>query len=165
MIGELPTLPPRARTDTKRYLIERLRGPLRQAMTQRGYSFAELAAVLTRAGLTVHASTLRQYLGPINPRRVAPPTDKPATDDPSPARAGRGAASSERPGAGAVGSPEALARLESALADVPSGPPPAQPVQPTSPAVRPRPDDPPYCPPGTFVPRPDLPIDWYKPSS
>jgi hypothetical protein len=167
VIGELPTIPPRARTDTKRYLIERLREPLRQAMTQRGYSFAGLAAILTQAGLTVHASTLRQYLGPIHPRRVAPrsdqpPTDKPATGEPSPARAGRETAPSARPRAGAVGSPEALARLESAWAGTPSGPPPAQAA---APAARPRSDDPPYCPPGTFVPRPDLPIEeWYKPS-
>jgi len=83
VIGELPTIPPRARTDTKRYLIERLRGPLRQAMTQRGYSFAGLAAILTQAGLTVHASTLRQYLGPIHPRRVTPRSDQPATDQPA----------------------------------------------------------------------------------
>ena len=159
VIGELPTIPPRARTDTKRYLIERLRGPLLQAMTQRGCSFAGLAAILTQAGLTVHASTLRQYLGPTHPRRVAPPTDQPPTGEPSPAQAVRGAASSERPGAGVVGSPEALARLESALAGAPSGPPPAPPTERSGPA------DPPYCPPGTFIPRPDLPIDWYQPSS
>ena len=52
------------RTDTKRFAIERLREPLRQAQAQ-GYSLAQLAAILTRAGLTVHASTLRQYLGPV----------------------------------------------------------------------------------------------------
>ena len=149
-IGELPTIPPRARTDTKRYLIEQLRGPLRQAMTQRGYSFAELAAALTREGLTVHASTLRQYLGPIDPRRVAPPTDPPPTAEPSPARAGRtaaaAAAASERPGAGAAGSPEALARPEAALAEapMPAAGPPARPTPPLS---------------GRFVPKPELPYD------
>lgn len=157
VIGELPTIPPRARTDTKRYLIERLREPLLQAMSQRGYSFAGLAAILTQAGLTVHASTLRQYLGPINARRVAPRSDQPPTDQPP-----TGEPLSARPGTGAVGSPEALARLESALAGAPSGPPPAQAAPP---AARSRPADPPYCPPGTFIPRPDLPIDWYKPSS
>jgi len=58
-----------------------------------------------------------------------------------------------------MGSPEALARLETAWAGTPSGPPPAPP------AARPRPNDPPYCPPGTFVPRPELPIEeWYQPS-
>lgn len=168
VIGELPTIPPRARTDTKRYLIERLREPLLQAMTQRGYSFAGLAAILTQAGLTVHASTLRQYLGPIHPRRAATATDQPATGEPSPARAGRETAPSARPRAGAVGSPEALAWLESAWAGTPSGPPPAQavpPAQAAAPATRPRSDDPPYCPPGTFVPRPELPLEeWYKPS-
>ena len=66
----LVTLPvaspePRApRTDTQRYVVERLRKPLRQALAQ-GYSFARLAAILTRAGLTIHASTLRHYLGPV----------------------------------------------------------------------------------------------------
>jgi len=147
VIGELPTIPPRARTDTKRYLIERLRGPLRQAMTQRGYSCAALAAVLTRAGLTVHASTLRQYLGPIDPRRVAPPTAEPPPAEPSPAHAGRtAAAASARPGAGAVGSPEALARPEAAWAEapMPSAGPPARAPPPLS---------------GRFVPKPELPYD------
>ncbi len=185
--GELAGLPERApdpRVNTKRRLIERLREPLLDAMVSRHQSPETLAELLGRWGIAIRPETLRRYLGPITEhrrraapptehrRRAAPPTDKPPTDkpptdkpptdDPSPARAGRGAASSERPGAGAVGSPEALARLESALADGPSGPPP---VQPASPAARPRPDDPPYCPPGTFIPRPEPPIDWYKPSS
>lgn len=173
--GELAGLPERApdpRVNTQRRLIERLREPLLDAMVSRHQSPKTLAELLGRWGIAIRPETLRRYLGPITEhrRRAAPPTDKPPTDkpptdDPSPARAGRGAASSERPGAGAVGSPEALARLESALADGPSGPPPAQPVQPASPAARPRPDDPPYCPPGTFIPRPEPPIDWYKPSS
>ena len=52
------------RTDTQRYVVERLREPLREAQAQ-GYSLARLAAILTGAGLTIHASTLRHYLGPV----------------------------------------------------------------------------------------------------
>ena len=61
----VPSPEPRApRTDTQRYVVERLREPLRQALAQ-GYSLARLAEILTRAGLTLHTSTLRHYLGPV----------------------------------------------------------------------------------------------------
>ena len=66
-LAALPVAAPEPRpprTDTKRFTVERLREPLRQALAQ-GYSFARLAAILTRAGLTIHASTLRHYLGPV----------------------------------------------------------------------------------------------------
>lgn len=65
LAGALAALPPAApgprapRPDTKRFAVERLR----QAQA-RGYSVVELAAILTRAGLAIHASTLSQYLGP-----------------------------------------------------------------------------------------------------
>jgi hypothetical protein len=161
-----PRAPRAPRTDTKRHLIERLREPLIDAMVSRHQSPATLAELLGRWGIAIRPETLRRYLGPITKHRrpAAPPTDKPATDkpatgEPSPARAGRETAPSARPRAGEVGSPEALARLEAVLAGESSGPPPAPP------AARSRPDDPPYCPPGTFVPRPDLPLeDWYPPA-
>jgi hypothetical protein len=164
-----PRAPRAPRTDTKRYLIERLRESLFDAMVNRHQSPEALAELLGRWGIAIRPTTLRRYLGPITERRrpAAPPTDKPATDkpatgEPSPARAGRETAPSARPRAGEVGSPEALARLEAVLAGESSGPPP---VQAAAPAARPRSDDPPYCPPGTFVPRPDLPLEeWYKPS-
>lgn len=170
----------RRRTDTKRHLIEALREPLREAIRQRGCSLSDLVALLRESGLTVHLSTLKRHLGPVGDdrefyrraRAKSPPPPGCQTagsvevaehrGEPLPARAVGGAAASARPGAGAVGSPEALARLESVLAGAPSGPPPAQAAPP---AARSRPADPPYCPPGTFIPRPDLPIDWYKPSS
>lgn len=69
LAGAIAALPPAApgprapRPDTKRFAVERLREPLRQAQA-RGYSVVELAAILTRAGLAIHASTLGQYLGP-----------------------------------------------------------------------------------------------------
>jgi hypothetical protein len=174
---ELATLPERApdpRANTTRYLIERLREPLLDAMVCRHQSPATLAELLGRWGIAIRPATLRRYLGPITERRrragpvtAKPVTAKPATAEPSPACAGRtavpaaepAAVPSARPRAGEVGSPEALARLEAVLAGESSGPPPAQP------AARSRPDDPPYCPPGTFIPRPDLPLeDWYKPA-
>ena len=165
---ELATLPERApdpRANTTRYLIERLREPLLDAMVCRHQSPATLAELLGRWGIAIRPDTLRRYLGPIAPPRrpAAPPTDRPATAEPSPARAGRtavpAAVPSARPRAGEVGSPEALARLEAVLAGESSGPPPVPP------AARPRSDDPPYCPPGTFVPRPDLPLEeWYRPA-
>jgi hypothetical protein len=64
-LATLPSPEPRApRTDTQRSVVERLREPLRQALAQ-GYSFARLAEILARAGLTVQASTLRHSLGPV----------------------------------------------------------------------------------------------------
>lgn len=177
----------RRRTDTKRHLIEALREPLREAIRQRGCSLSDLVALLRESGLTVHLSTLKRHLGPVgddrevyrrarvqNPpppgRQTAGSVEVPGhLGEPLPARVVGGAvltaAARARPGAGAMGSPEALARLESAWAGTPSGPPPAQAAPPAPPAARPRPDDPPYCPPGTFVPRPELPIEeWYQPS-
>lgn len=64
--------PPRApRPDSKRLAVERLREPLRQAQA-RGYSIVALAAILTRAGLAIRASTLGQYLGPGRAGRARP---------------------------------------------------------------------------------------------
>lgn len=177
----------RRRTDTKGHLIEALREPLRDAIRQRGCSLPDLVALLRESGLTVHLSTLKRHLGPVGDDRAVyrrararrPPPGRPtagavevpehggepeapaAADWPEEADAREPA----RAGAGAVGSPEALVRLESALAGTSSGPPPAQAIPPVPPAARPRPDDPPYCPPGTFVPRPELPLEeWYNPS-
>ena len=171
------------RTDTKGHLIETLREPLRDAIRQRGCSLSDLVALLRESGLTVHPSTLKRHLGPVGDDREAyrraratspPPPGRPTAgsvevpenlgEPKAPDAAKRPAAvlaatPSARPRAGEVGSPEALARLEAVLAGESSGPPPAQP------AARSRPDDPPYCPPGTFIPRPDLPLeDWYKPA-
>jgi hypothetical protein len=172
----------RRRADTKGRLIEALREPLRDAIRQRGCSLPDLVALLRESGLTVHLSTLKRHLGPVGDDRAVyrrarakrpPPPGRPTAgavevlehcgEPEAPAAANRpeGADAREpaRPGAGAVGSSEALARLESALAGTSSGPPSVPP------AARPRPDDPPYCPPGTFVPRPELPLEeWYNPS-
>jgi len=66
-LAPLPVAAPEARaprTDTQRSAVERLREPLRQARVQ-GCSFARRAAILTRAGSTLHASTLRHSLGPV----------------------------------------------------------------------------------------------------
>ena len=154
------------RADTKGHLIEALRGPLRDAIRQRGCSLADLVALLRESGLAVHPSTLKRHLGPVGDDREAYRRAR-STSPPPPVP---GAPS--RPGE--AGSPEALARLEAVLTGAPSGPPPAQAAPPTAPPVARAgaddppynpPDDPPHCPPGTFIPRPERPIDWYKPSS
>lgn len=152
-LAGLPERAPEPRANTKRYLIEQLREPLLDAMVSRHQSLETLAELLGRWGIAIRPETLRRYLGPITEhrRRAAspadkPPADKPARDDPPPTRAVRGAGSSERPGAGAVGSPEALARLDSALAEAP--------MPSVAPPVRPTPDLS-----SRFVPRPELPYD------
>ncbi len=66
---ELATLPPARltpRKNSKRELIEQLRGPLVDALVDRHYSFAALAEVLGQRGLDIHPTTLRHYLGPID---------------------------------------------------------------------------------------------------
>lgn len=85
ILGHLPDAPtsPR-RTDTQRHLIEQLREPLLQAVTQQGYSLQKLADLLREEGVTIHPSTLRRYLGPmgVSPakRRQPPsPGDPPGT--------------------------------------------------------------------------------------
>ena len=166
-LAGLPECAPAPRANTKRHLIERLREPLLDALVNRHQSPATLAELLGRWGIAIRPATLRRYLGPItqHPRRAATATDQPPTGEPKAPDAAKrpeavlAATPSVRPRAGAVGSPEALARLEAVLAGESSGPPPAQP------AARSRPDDLPYCPPGTFVPRPELPLEeWYKPA-
>ena len=144
---ELAALPERAvgrRTDTKRYFVERLREPLTDAVANRRLSLSTLAEFLRARGIEIRPDTLRRYLGPIASHRIAARADNPppcaAPSDPSPP----------------TGSPAALARLEPALADA------------LSPSPWPRersgaPDGVPPAPaPGTFVPRPERPIDWYQ---
>jgi hypothetical protein len=66
---KLATLPPARltpRKNSKRELIEQLRGPLVDALVDRHYSFAALAEVLSQRGLDIHPTTLRHYLGPID---------------------------------------------------------------------------------------------------
>lgn len=151
VIGELPAAAsPAARTDTKRYLIERLRGPLLLALVQRGCSFASIAESFARAGVSVHVSTLRRYLGPVGTRRALFAAGVPDTLPP-PVRPPERQASTPEP--------------ETALPDV--QPTPA--TRAITPAPVPGPalplSDAPLGAPGTFTPRPERPIDWYKPSS
>ena len=66
---ELATLPPARltpRKNTRRDLIERLRGPLVEALVDRHYAFATLAEVLGQRGFDIHPATLRHDLGPID---------------------------------------------------------------------------------------------------
>jgi hypothetical protein len=65
-----PPEPPAPRKNTKRYLVERLREPLIEA-ARRQHTMEDLAAFLGRRGIPIRPATLRRYLGPINPRRVA----------------------------------------------------------------------------------------------
>ena len=155
-LAALPAVPPTARPRTKRDLIEQLREPLIEALVDRHYSFAALAEVLSQWGIDIRPDTLRRYLGPVDPnRRVSPrrvpPADRPPVGEPSPV-----------PNAPPLGgSPDAIARLDTAWAETPSEPP----VQPPRDPMDERLADPPVVTPGTFTPRPERPIDWYKPSS
>lgn len=66
---ELAALPPARltpRKNSKRELIEQLRGPLVDALVDRHDSFAALAEVLSQRGLDIHPATLRHDLGPID---------------------------------------------------------------------------------------------------
>ena len=155
------------RADTKGHLIEALRGPLRDAIRQRGCSLADLVALLRESGLTVHPSTLKRNLGPVGDDREAyrrarstsPPPDRqavgpagqPATGEPSPARAvpvreaAREADPGARPGvrAAAAAAPD---RPEAVLAAAPM-PAPASPAHPHLNLT------------SRFVPAPELPYD------
>ncbi len=166
-LAALPAVPPTSRPHTRRSLIEQLRRPLVEARVDRHYSFAALAEVLGQWGIDIRPDTLRRYLGPVDPnRRVSPrgvpPADRPPVGEPSPAPAARDLAPNAPP---LGGSPEALARLGTVWAETSSEPP----VQPPRDPPRDPPDerlaDPPLAAPGTFTPRPERPIDWYKPSS
>lgn len=155
-LAALPAVPPTARPRTQRDLIEQLREPLIEALVDRHYSFAALAEVLSQWGIDIRPDTLRRYLGPVDPnRRVSPrrvpPADRPPVGEPSPVP--------NVPPRG--GSPDAIVRLDTAWAETPSEPP----VQPPRDPSGGRPADPPVAAPGTFTPRPERPIDWYKPSS
>ena len=155
-LAALPAVPPTARPRTQRDLIEQLREPLIEALVDRHYSFAALAEVLSQWGIDIRPDTLRRYLGPVDPnRRVSPrrvpPADRPPVGEPSPVP--------NAPPRG--GSPDAIVRLDTAWAETPSEPP----VQPPRDPSGERPADPPAAEPGTFTPRPERPIDWYKPSS
>lgn len=163
-LAALPTVPPTARPRTQRDLIEQLREPLIEALVDRHYSFAALAEVLSQWGIDIRPDTLRRYLGPVDPnRRVSPrrvpPADRPPVGEPSPASAARDPAPNAPPPRG--GSPDAIVRLDTAWAETPPEPL----VQPPRDPSGERPADPPVAAPGTFTPRPERPIDWYKPSS
>lgn len=153
------------RADTKGHLIEALRGPLRDAIRQRGCSLADLVALLRESGLTVHPSTLKRHLGPVGDDREAyrrarstspPPPDRqavgpagqPATGEPSPARAVpvREADPGARPGVRAAAA--APDRPEAVLAAAPM-PAPASPAHP----------HPHLSLTSRFVPAPELPYD------
>ena len=167
-LAALPAVPPTARPRTQRDLIEQLREPLIEALVDRHYSFAALAEVLSQWGIDIRPDTLRRYLGPVDPnrrvspRRVSPrrvpPADRPPVGEPSPTPVARDPALNAPP---LGGSPDAIARLDTAWAEAPSEPP----VQPPRDPSGERPADPPAAAPGTFTPRPERPIDWYKPSS
>ncbi|NMQ20629.1 hypothetical protein E4P82_16365 [Candidatus Competibacter phosphatis] len=168
-LAALPAVPPTARPRTQRDLIEQLREPLIEALVDRHYSFAALAEVLSQWGIDIRPDTLRRYLGPVDPnrrvspRRVSPrrvpPADRPPVGEPSPASAARDPAPNAPPPRG--GSPDAIVRLDTAWAETPPEPL----VQPPRDPSGERPADPPVAAPGTFTPRPERPIDWYKPSS
>lgn len=137
-IGDLPDAPaPTRRVATKRNLIEQLRGPLLEALTQRHYSSEKLAAVLREEGFEIHASTLRRYLGSVSPDcAVTRLTATPPRSIPAQLSTG--------------GSTEPAAKLEAALAGAPSkdqtdASPSSEPAASTH---------------GTFTPRPERPIDW-----
>lgn len=162
-LAALPAVPPTARPRTQRDLIEQLREPLIEALVDRHYSFAALAEVLSQWGIDIRPDTLRRYLGPVDPnRRVSPrrvpPADRPPVGEPSPTPVARDPALNAPP---LGGSPDAIARLDTAWAETPSEPP----VQPPRDPSGERSADPPAAAPGTFTPRPERPIDWYKPSS
>ncbi len=162
-LAALPAVPPTARPRTQRDLIEQLREPLIEALVDRHYSFAALAEVLSQWGIDIRPDTLRRYLGPVDPnRRVSPrrvpPADQPPVGEPSPTPVARDSAPKAPPRGGW---PDARARLDTAWAETPPEPP----VQPPRDPSGERPADPPTAAPGTFTPRPERPIDWYKPSS
>lgn len=75
------------RADTKGHLIEALRGPLRDAIRQRGCSLADLVALLRESGLTVHPSTLKRHLGPVGDDREAYRRARSTSPPPPPAGA------------------------------------------------------------------------------
>ena len=154
-LTDLPAVPPTARPHTRRSLIEQLREPLLDALVNRHYSFAALAKVLGQRGIDIRPDTLRRYLGPVAPKSVSPrgipPADRPPVGE-----------SSLVPKAPSLeGSPNALARLDTAGTETPSEPPIQSPGDP----LDARPADSSVAAPGTFTPRPERPIDWYKPSS
>lgn len=161
-LAALPAVPPTARPRTQRDLIEQLREPLIEALVDRHYSFAALAEVLSQWGIDIRPDTLRRYLGPVDPNRGVsprriPPADRPPVGEPSPTPVARDSAPKAPP---LGGWPDAIARLDTASAT--TSEPPVQP--PRDPSGE-RPVDPPVAAPGTFTPRPERPIDWYKPSS
>lgn len=163
----------------RRQVLEALRESLRQLMDERGYSTREVVALLKQKGVVVAVSTLHAHVRKaraaqapaspaaeaIRPRprrgaslaRPAPP----ASPVPEPViETSAVAVPSRRPvEAPPVGSPAAPAWPESALTDALS-PSLWSPDRPAAPE-----DDPPPPAPGTFVPRPERPIDWYRPSS
>ena len=161
---ELATLPPAERIprkNTKRSLIAQLREPLVDALVNRHYSFAALAEVLGQRGIDIRPDTLRRYLGPVtskqrvSPRGIPPvdrlPVERPLVSESSPA-----------PKAASLGgSPHTLARRDTAGAETPPKPS----VQLLGGSVDEQPADSSVAAPGTFTPRPERPIDWYKPSS
>ncbi len=162
-LAALPAVPPTARPRTQRDLIEQLREPLIEALVDRHYSFAALAEVLSQWGIDIRPDTLRRYLGPVDPnRRVSPrrvpPADRPPVGEPSPTPVARDPAPNAPPPRG--GWPGAIVRLDTA-SETTSEPPVQSPRDPSGE----RPADPPTAAPGTFTPRPERPIDWYKPSS
>ena len=161
-LAALPAVPPTARPRTQRDLIEQLREPLIEALVDRHYSFAALAEVLSQWGIDIRPDTLRRYLGSVDPnRRVSPrrvpPADRPPVGEPSPAPVARDPVPNAPPRGG---SPDARAWLDTA-SETALGPP----VQPPRDPMGERRTDPPVATPGTFTPRPERPIDWYKPSS
>ncbi|MFZ1643468.1 MAG: hypothetical protein WAV07_18970 [Candidatus Contendobacter sp.] len=142
------------RTDTKRYLIEQLREPLRAILIERGYSLPELVALLHRCGITIHLSTLKRHLGSMGPTRAAnrhglagdsaSPADPAAYPAPTPTAPAAPMVPLEnrppifRPAA----APESARCTEHPVAD--KNAPPAKPAIPLS---------------GRFTPRPELPYD------
>ena len=160
-LADLPMVPLTARPHTRRSLIAQLREPLVDALVNRHYSFAALAEVLGQRGIDIRPDTLRRYLGPValnqrvSPRGIPPvdrsPVERPLVGESSPA-----------PKAASLGgSPHTLARRDTAGAETPPKPS----VQLLGGSVDEPPADSSVAAPGTFTPRPERPIDWYKPSS
>lgn len=151
MLDELPDVSAGpGRTDTQRYLIERLRGSLVAAIAERGYTVASLARHLRAKGIDITVSTLHRYLGHTRPYRAAY-RRRQGLSDPADPGAEPGGGNGRWPPTGA--SPEAVAQREAALAETFST------AATTAPAAT-APDAP--APParGTFAPRPERPIDW-----
>ena len=128
----------------------------------RHYSFAALAEVLSQWGIDIRPDTLRRYLGPVDPnRRSRHGGSRQRIDRPWANRHHAGGTGPRAERTTARGSPDAIARLDTAWAETPPEPP----VQPPRDPSGERPADPPAATPGTFTPRPERSIDWYKPSS